>query len=215
MSKPSTMAQRVSSLKQLEPLSLSPSLLLILLWFANSCCNRVQALAVLSENVVGGGAGMPANDIVVGDVALLLTHVENDCFETFLQESRNGSNTYASAYRACQMLGSRKRLEFVSAECSTREDMVEQVTELCTNLCDCAQTVGDMEFFECSAQHSFRGVNTMQLVYLNSTAAIVELEHKYEEAEKQILLCIIAAEQQYVASSSKAFLKLSNCLKAT
>lgn len=55
----------------------------------------------------------------------------------------------------------------------------------------------------------------MQQVYLNSTAATVELEHKYEEAEKEILLCIISAEQEYVDLSSKAFLKLSKCLKAT
>lgn len=55
----------------------------------------------------------------------------------------------------------------------------------------------------------------MQQVYLNSTAAIVELEHKYEEAEKEILLCIISAERKYVDVSSEAFLKLSRCLKAT
>lgn len=211
MFNPSTMAQQVSSLKQLESLLL----LLFLLLLANSCCNQAQALAVLPENVFGGGAGLLVNDIVVGDVALPVTRVENDCFETFLQESRSASNTYASAYRACQMLGSRKRMEYVSAEWSTREDMMEQVTALCKNLCDCAQIVADLEFFQCSAQHSYKGVNTMQQVYLNSTAATVELEHKYEEAEKEILLCIISAEQEYVDLSSKAFLKLSKCLKAT
>lgn len=150
MSNPTTMARQVSSLILLESLSLS----LLFVWFTNSCCNQALANAVLPENlVVGGGAGMLVNDIVVGDVGLEGTRVENDCFETFLLESRNASNTYASAYRACQMLGSRRRMEFVSTEWSTRHDMMEQVTVLCKNLCDCVQFEGDLEFFHCSAKY--------------------------------------------------------------
>ncbi|XP_028895726.1 uncharacterized protein LOC105211614 [Zeugodacus cucurbitae] len=210
------MAQQVSSLKLLAAL-----LLVVVCCFANSCCNhqtQTQAIAAAwPDNAVGIGVdgGVLANDIVVGDVALAVSRDANNCFERFLLESRNASNTYASAYRACQMLGRQRRMEFVSAEWSTRQEMEEQVTVMCKNLCDCMQIVEDLEYFQCNAQHSYKSVHTMQQVYLNSSAAIVELEDKYEEAEKELLLCIISAEQQYVDASSKAFLKLSKCLKAT
>ncbi|XP_012154848.2 uncharacterized protein LOC105664551 [Ceratitis capitata] len=202
-------SQQSTMTQQLSPLKLLVSLYLLRLAISNCCYTPVHAVPFeTSEDVAGAGQS-------IGDAVAAVLRDANNCFETYMQESRNASDTYASAYRTCRELGSKRRMEFTQMQCSTRQDMVGQVTEMCKNFCDCAEIDGDLEFFQCSARNAYKGMSTLQYVYLNSSAAIVELENKYQEAEKEILFCTIAAEERYINATAKAFVQLSKCLKAS
>ncbi|XP_054740739.1 uncharacterized protein LOC129246180 isoform X1 [Anastrepha obliqua] len=211
------MAQQLSPLRLLQLLPLS-------LWFAACCYTESQAVALEGAALVeiyakmGGGGGIENNGYVVGgdnggDVAGIRA-VVNDCFEIFLQGSRNASNTYASAYRECLNLGKEWRTQFTVQQQSQREVMTAEMAQMCKEFHECSQSESDLAFFQCNKKNSYKNVNTLIFVYSNSSAAIVELEEKYHEADKEVMLCIIAAEEQYLTSTTNAYLQLLQCLRA-
>ncbi|XP_017461932.1 PREDICTED: uncharacterized protein LOC108355276 [Rhagoletis zephyria] len=202
---------------QMSPLKLFLSLLLV--WFTvrrsteSDLWSIVLATMAASAGLIKVGAAGGRHYGGGDGVGVGVTTNVNDCFETYLQQSRNASNTYATAYRDCHVFDVDKRLLYAEEQQPTREGVTKAVDEMCTAFRDCAERESDLAFFQCNRNNSYKNIYTLMNVYLNSSAAIVELEKKYQEAEKEMLLCFIAADKQYLNSTAKAYVQLSRCLK--